>query len=51
MNKIDEFLKIPSIRIWKSKIIFNGLEFEGDLPEYSLGFINGAWFVFNGEHK
>ena len=51
MKTIEEFLKIPCIRLWKSKIKFNGLEFEGDINHYTLGFINGAWFIFNEEHK
>lgn len=51
MNKSDEFLKIPCIRIWSNRLIFDGREFSGDIPDYVLGFINGAWFVFNEEHK
>lgn len=51
MNNIDYFLKLPSIRIWKNKITFNGLEFEGEIPEYTLGFINGAWFMFQELNK
>ena len=50
-NKVDEFLKITSIKLWKNKIKFNGLEFEGDINHYTLVFINGAWFIFNEEHK
>jgi len=50
-NKIDGFLRLPSIKLWASKLKFNGLEFEGDINHYTLGFINGAWFIFNEEHK
>ena len=51
MKTIEEFLRLSNVRTYKSKIKFNGLEFEGDIPEYALGFINGAWFIFNGDHN
>lgn len=54
----EEFEKLSNIRIWfvNNTLLFNGLEYEFvdktlNSNNYTLGFINGAWFMFQELNK
>lgn len=59
MNELrKQFEALPNIRVWfvNSTLLFNGLEYEFfdktlSSNNYTLGFINGAWYEFQEQQK